>query len=48
MVNLVDGGQRAIENLRVGDRIWSISHGGNSLFEDEFILMMDSGPNETG
>lgn len=47
MVNLVGGGQRAIENLKTGDRIWSLSHDGITLFEDEVILMMDNGPNKT-
>ncbi len=45
MVNLVGGGQRSIENLKVGDRIWSISHDGNALIEDEILLMADNGPN---
>ena len=48
MVNLVGGGQRSIENLRADDRIWSMSHDGNSLFENEVMLMSDNGPNRTG
>lgn len=48
MVNLVDGGQRSIENLKVGDRIWTLSHNGATLFEDEVMLMADNGPNRTG
>ncbi len=48
MVNLIDGGQRSIEELKVGDRIWSISPDGNYFIKDEIILMMDNGPNKTG
>ena len=48
MVNLVRGGQRAIEDLRVGDRIWTLNHRGTALFQDQVILMMDNGPNKTG
>jgi hypothetical protein len=47
MVNLVDGGQRSIKSLKVGDRIWSLSHDGNSLIEDEVVLMMYNGLNES-
>lgn len=43
-MNLVGGGQRSIENLKVGDRVWSISHDGTYLFEDEVIFMMDNNP----
>ena len=46
-VNLVEGGQRAIENLKVGDRIWSTNHDGTALFEDQVMLMADNGPNKT-
>ena len=48
MVNLVRGGQRAIEDLKVGDRIWTLNHRGTALFQDQVILMMDNGPNKTG
>jgi hypothetical protein len=48
MVNLVDGGQRSIEHLKVGDRIWSINDDGTTLFEDEILLMADNGPNKSG
>jgi hypothetical protein len=47
-VNLVDGGTRQIEELKVGDRIWSLVHHGNHLIQDEIILMMDNGPNVSG
>ena len=47
-VNLVDGGQRAIEDLKIGDRIWTLNHHGTALFQDEVIFMMDNGPNKTG
>ena len=48
MVNLVEGGQRAIEELKVGDRIWSLTRDGTSLIKDEILLMADNGPNKTG
>ena len=47
-VNLVDGGQRAIEDLKIGDRIWTLNHRGTALFQDEVIFMMDNGPKKTG
>ena len=46
-VNLVEGGQRAVEDLKVGDRIWSMNRDGTSIFEDEVMLMSDNGPNKT-
>lgn len=45
MVNLVDGGQRSIENLKVEDRIWSLNFDGTTLIKDEVIMMADNGPN---
>jgi len=45
-VSLVDGGRRSIENLVVGDRIWSLNHRGTQLIEDEVIIMADNGPNK--
>ena len=48
LVNLIDGGQRAIEHLNVGDRIWSLSSDGQTLIPDEIIMMMHNGPNEAG
>lgn len=48
LVNLVDGGQRAIEHLKVGDRIWSLSPDGQSLIPDEVIMMMHNGPDQPG
>jgi len=47
-VNLIDGGTRRIEELKVGDRIWSLIHHGNYLIQDEIILMMHNGPNGSG
>ena len=47
-VNLIDGGQRSIEHLQVGDRVWSISSDGHSFIEDEIILSMHNGPNKPG
>ncbi|CAF4548875.1 unnamed protein product [Rotaria socialis] len=43
-VNLVDGGQRAIKNLLVGDRIWTLSSDGRHLIDDEIILMLHAEP----
>jgi hypothetical protein len=48
MVNLIDGGQRSIEQLKVGDQIWSISSDGNFIIKDEIILMMHNEPNQIG
>jgi hypothetical protein len=48
MVNLIDGGQRSIEHLKVGDQIWSISPDGKSFIKDEIILMMHNEPNKAG
>ena len=47
-VNLVDGGQRYIESLKVGDRVWSLSADGNSFIEDEIVLMMHNEPYRAG
>jgi hypothetical protein len=47
-VNLVDGGQRSIQELKVGDQIWSISLDGNDLIKDEIVLMMRNGSNQAG
>ena len=44
---MVDGGTRLIEDLKVGDRVWSIGEDGKTFIEDEIILMMDNGPNKT-
>ncbi|CAF1540671.1 unnamed protein product, partial [Adineta steineri] len=44
-VELVHGEKRSIENLVIGDRVWSITPDGNSLIEDEIIMMMHNEPN---
>ncbi|CAF1278588.1 unnamed protein product [Adineta steineri] len=44
-VELVHGEKRSIENLIIGDRVWSITPDGNSLIEDEIIMMMHNEPN---
>ena len=46
-MNLIGGGQRSIENLKVGDRVWSLSANGSTIIEDEILLMMDNEPNRT-
>ena len=45
-MDLVDGGRRRIDELKVGDRIWSLVN--NRLVEDEMILMMHAERNGSG
>jgi hypothetical protein len=47
-VQLVDGGQCSIENLKVGDRLWSLNPKSNALVKDEVIMMMYSESDEAG
>ena len=47
-VNLIGGGRRTIEQLKVGDRIWSMTDDTTRLVPDEIILMMHNGPNQAG
>jgi hypothetical protein len=47
-VNLIDGGRRSIEQLKVGDRIWSMTDDTSRLVPDEVILIMHNGSNQTG
>ena len=47
-VNLIDGGRRSIEELRVGDRIWSMTDDTSRLVSDEVILIMHNGSNQSG
>ena len=47
-MNLIDGGQRTIEQLKVGDRIWSMTEDTSRLVPDEIILMMHNGLNQAG
>lgn len=46
-VSLVEGGQRQIKNLKLGDRIWSLAPDYVTLIEDEVILMPHSEPKTT-
>ncbi|CAF1678589.1 unnamed protein product, partial [Adineta ricciae] len=46
-VNLVAGGQRFIKDLKVGDQIWSMTPYEKSLIQDEIVMMMHNGPNQT-
>ena len=48
LVSLVNGEQRRIEDLQVGDRVWSIDHQKNRLVEDKIVRMMHNEPNKTG
>lgn len=45
---LVSGEKRRIEDLKAGDRVWSIHPTTNELVQDEIILMMHNEPNKTG
>jgi hypothetical protein len=47
-VNLIDGGRRSIEQLKVGDRIWSMTDDTSHLVPDEIILIMHNGSNQSG
>jgi hypothetical protein len=42
---LINGGERSIEELKVGDRVQSISSDGKSYIEDEIVMMMHNEPN---
>jgi hypothetical protein len=44
-VNLVEGGQRRIGSLKVGDRVWTLSNDGQHLIEDEIFCIPHAGPN---
>jgi hypothetical protein len=46
-VSLVGGGRRSIEDLRAGDRVWSMSVDGLKWIEDEIVMMMDTGHNQS-
>ncbi len=47
-VDLVNGGQRSIKELKVGDQIWSINKPKSEIIQDEIVLMMHNGPNKSG
>ena len=46
-VSLVDGGQRQIKNLKVGDRVWSLDAAGTTLVQDEIIVIPHAGPSSS-
>ncbi|CAF4199628.1 unnamed protein product, partial [Adineta steineri] len=46
LVSLIGGGQRRIKNLKIGDKVWSISGHHYDLVEDEIVLMMHNEPNQ--
>lgn len=46
--HLINGEKRRIEDLKAGDRVWSIDPVTNELVQDEIILMMHNEPNKTG
>jgi len=43
-VNLVEGGQRRISNLKAGDRVWTLDRDGKRLIEDEIMVIPHAGP----
>lgn len=47
-VRLVDGGTRLIQDLEVGDRVWSLTSDGKQWIDDEIVMIMHTGRNETG
>jgi len=47
-VDLVNGGQRYIKELKVGDQIWSIKKKKSEIIKDEIVLMMHNDPNKSG
>ena len=47
-VRLVDGGTRLIQDLQVGDRVWSLTSDGQECIEDEIIMIMHTGRHQTG
>ena len=40
IVRLLNGSYRQIDQLKVGDRLWTLAKDGRTLIEDEMILMM--------
>ncbi|CAF0740287.1 unnamed protein product [Adineta ricciae] len=40
IVRLLNGNYRRIDQLKVGDRLWTLAKDGRTLIEDEMILMM--------
>ena len=47
-VESIDGKSIRIKDLKVGDRIKSLTSDGKSFVEDEILLMMDYQINRTG
>lgn len=43
-VHLIEGGQRQIKNLQVGDRVWGLTDNGQRLIEDEIMCIPHAGP----
>lgn len=46
--HLITGEKRRIEDLKMGDRVFSIDPSTHELIEDEIVLMMHNEPNQTG
>ncbi|CAF1096044.1 unnamed protein product [Adineta ricciae] len=44
-VQLIDGTQRSIEHLHIGDRIWTLTPPAQTPIQDEIILIMHNGTN---
>ncbi|CAF1484948.1 unnamed protein product [Adineta ricciae] len=43
-VHLLDGGQRQISSLKVGDRVWALSQDGKYLIDDIIMVIPHGGP----
>ncbi|CAF1668702.1 unnamed protein product [Rotaria magnacalcarata] len=43
-VDLVEGGRRQISRLKTGDQVWTISHDGKRLIQDEIMCIPHAGP----
>ncbi len=41
----MQGGRRCIKNLKVGDRVWTLSNDGKHLVEDEIYVIAHAVPN---
>lgn len=46
--HLISGMRRRIEELKIGDQVWSLDPLTNELIQDEIILLMHNEPNKTG
>ncbi|UJR14333.1 hypothetical protein I4U23_001329 [Adineta vaga] len=47
LIHLLDGTYKRIDQLQVGDRLWSLTKDGKRIIEDEMILMMYADANNS-